>query len=142
MTPFSSRRDYERFVYTLQERYPSITRSTLVVVQRGRLYAELRGELSFEEERRLVVYERLSWDAGPLTIEGYSYEAWRGGEKVYWYDSQPHPDDPTLASSHPHHKHVPPDIKHHRIPAPDLAFSEPNLSVLIQEIERGLWARA
>lgn len=142
MTPFSSLRDYERFVYTLQERYPSITRSTLVVVQRGRLYAELRGELSFEEERRLVVYERLSWDAGPLTIEGYSYEAWRGGEKVYWYDSQPHPDDPTLASSHPHHKHVPPDIKHHRIPAPDLAFSEPNLSVLIQEIERGLWARA
>jgi hypothetical protein len=142
MTPFSSLRDYERFVYTLQERYPSITRSTLVVVQRGRLYAELRGELSFEEERRLVVYERLSWDAGPLTIEGYSYEAWRGGEKVYWYDSQPHPDDPTLASTHPHHKHVPPDIKHHRIPAPDLAFSEPNLSVLIQEIERGLWARA
>lgn len=142
MTPFSSLRDYERFVYTLQERYPSITRSTLVVVQRGRLYAELRGELSFEEERRLVVYERLSWDAGPLTIEGYSYEAWRGGEKVYWYASQPHPDDPTLASSHPHHKHVPPDIKHHRIPAPDLAFSEPNLSVLIQEIERGLWARA
>ena len=111
-------------------------------MQRGRLYAGLRGELSFEEEHRLVVYERLSWDAGPLTIEGYSYEAWRGGEKVYWYDSQPHPDDPTLASSHPHHKHVPPDIKHHRIPAPDLAFSEPNLSVLIQEIERGLWARA
>lgn len=142
MTPFSSLRDYERFVYSLQERYPSITRSTLVVVQRGRLYAELRGELSFEDEHRLVVYERLSWDAGPLTPEGYSYEAWHGGEKLYWYDSQPHPDDPRLASSHPHHKHVPPDIKHHRIPAPDLAFSEPNLSFLIRELERGLSASA
>lgn len=108
------------------------------MVQRGRLYAELRGELSFEDEDRLVVYERLSWDEGPLTLEGYSYEVWHGGDKLYWYDSQPHPNDPTLASSHPHHKHIPPDIKHHRIPAPDLAFSEPNLSFLIRELESGL----
>jgi len=142
MTPFSSLRDYERFVYTLQQRFPSIIRSTLVVIQRGRLYAEVRGELAFADEHRLTVYERLTWDAGPLAIEGYSYEAWRGGEKLYWYDSQPHPDDPTLASSHPHHKHVPPDIKHHRIPAPDLAFAEPNLSFLIREIERRLSAPA
>jgi hypothetical protein len=108
MTPFSSLRDYERFVYTLQERFPSITRSTLIVVQRGRLHAELRRALALEGEHRLVVYKRLSWDTGPLTIEGYSYEARRGGERLYWYDSQPHPDDPTLASSHPHHKHAPP----------------------------------
>ncbi len=135
MTPFSSLRDYERFVYTLQQRFPSIIRSTLVVIQRGRLYAEVRGELAFADEHRLTVYERLTWDAGPLTIEGYSYEAWRGGEKLYWYDSQPHPQDPALASSHPHHKHVPPNIKHHRIPAPDLSFTKPNLPFLIRELE-------
>ena len=36
----------------------------------------------------------------------------------------------------PHHKHVPPDIKHHRVPAPDLSFTRPNLPFLIKEIER------
>lgn len=138
MNPFSSLREYERFVYTLQQRFPSITRSTLVVAQRGRLFAELGGELMFADGYRLDVYERLSWETGALTIEGYSYEVWRGGEKLYWYDSQPHPHDPALASSHPHHKHILPDIKRHRIPAPDLSFTEPNLSFLIHEIESEL----
>jgi hypothetical protein len=135
MNPFQSLRDYERFVYTLQQQFPHVLRSTLVVAQRGRLFAELMGEITFGGGHRLVVYERLSWDTGPLIIEGYSYEAWRGSEKLYWYDSQPHPTDPTLASSHPHHKHVPPDIKHHRIPAPGLSFTTPNLLFLIREIE-------
>jgi len=40
-----------------------------------------------------------------------------------------------VASSFPHHKHVPPDIKHHRVPAPEMSFAQPNLVVLIQEIE-------
>jgi hypothetical protein len=47
-----------------------------------------------------------------------------------------HPNDPSLANTHPHHKHVPPDMKHHRIPAPDLSFIRPNLPFLIEEIER------
>jgi hypothetical protein len=41
-----------------------------------------------------------------------------------------------LASAHPHHKHVPPDIKRHRISAPGLSFIRPNLPFLIEEIER------
>jgi hypothetical protein len=45
-------------------------------------------------------------------------------------------NDPTLAATHPHHKHVPPDIKHNRIPAPGLSFTLPNLPVLIDEIEQ------
>lgn len=53
-------------------------------------------------------------------------------------ESQPHPDDEGLASTHPHHKHVSPDIKHNRIPAPGLSFSGPNLPFLIEEIERSL----
>ena len=48
------------------------------------------------------------------------------------------PDPLASASVHtnPHHKHVPPDIKHHRIPAPDLSFTRPNLPFLIEEIVR------
>jgi hypothetical protein len=138
MTPFQSLREYEIFVYTLPQQFPSILHSTLIVIRRGRLLAELTGELAFAGGYRLAVYERFTWDAGPLTIEGYSYEVWRGSERLYWYDSQPHPAEPTLASTDPHHKHVPPDIKHNRIPAPGLGFVVPNLPFLIHEIETSL----
>jgi hypothetical protein len=37
-----------------------------------------------------------------------------------------------------HTRHIPPDIKHHRGPAPEISFTRPNLSFLIQEIERML----
>ncbi len=40
--------------------------------------------------------------------------------------------------THPHHKHIPPDIKHNRVPAPGLSFTQPNLPFLIEEIEREL----
>jgi len=135
MSLFQSLREYELFVYSLADRFPRILRSTLVVVQRGHYFAELTGEVLFPDGYRLNVYERLSWDVGPLTIEGYSYEVWRGSEELYWYDSQPHPNDATLASTDPHHKHTPPEIKHHRIPAPGLSFTEPNLPFLIRELE-------
>jgi hypothetical protein len=49
--------------------------------------------------------------------------------------TQPHPNDPSLASTDPHHKHVPPNIKRNRIPAPQMSFTQPNLPALIQEIE-------
>lgn len=65
----------------------------------------------------------------------YGYIAHAGNELQYWYDSQEHPDNPFLASTHPHHKHVPPDIKHNRIPALHLSFRISNLPFLIQEIE-------
>jgi hypothetical protein len=135
MNPFQSLREYELFVYALPQQFPRIVRSTLVVAQRGRFYAEVNGEIAFPAAYRLNVYERLTWDTGSLVIEGYSYELWRGDQELYWYDSQPHPNDPALASTDPHHKHLPPDIKHHRIPAPGLSFDSPNLIFLIREIE-------
>ena len=138
MNPFQSLREYETFVYTLQQQFPQILHSTLVVARRGRLFAKVTGEMAFSGGHRLVVYERLTWDAGPVVVEGYSYEVWCGSEQLYWYDSQPHPGDPTLASTDPHHKHVPPDIKCHRIPAPGLSFASPNLSFLVHEIETAL----
>jgi hypothetical protein len=63
------------------------------------------------------------------------YEVYRGDERLYWYDSQPHPEEESLQSTHPHHKHIPPDIKHHRIPVSYMSFSQPNLPALISEIE-------
>lgn len=69
-------------------------------------------------------------------IRNYSYEIYVEGQKVAWYDPFEHPHIPELASTHPHHKHIPPDIKHNRIPAPGLSFDRPNLPFLIEEIER------
>lgn len=60
---------------------------------------------------------------------------YQGEERLYWYDDFPHPNDPTLASTFPHHKHVPPDIKRNRVPAREMSFIHPNLPVIIQEIE-------
>ncbi len=71
----------------------------------------------------------------PAIIDWYGYKVWQGGEKLYWYDSQPHPNNPTLQSTHPYHKHIPPDIKCNRTPAPEMSFTQPNLPVLIREIE-------
>jgi len=136
MSPFRSLRDYETFVYTLPQQFPHIVSSTLTVIRRGKYLAEVMGELFLPAEIRLSVYEHLTWDTGTIVIEGYSYEVWRGGEKLYWYDSQPHPDDVILAATDPHHKHIPPDIKHHRVAAPGLSLMQPNLPFLIEEIKR------
>ncbi|HFD40665.1 MAG TPA: hypothetical protein ENJ31_12550 [Anaerolineae bacterium] len=133
MNPLQSLAEYERFIYTLQQRFPTILRSTLVVIRRSDLAARLHGELEIGPYR-LVVREKLLFLTRPGRITSYGYEIWRGDEKVYWYDSQPHPNDPALAATDPHHKHIPPDIKHHRIPAPELSFTRPNLPFLIREI--------
>jgi hypothetical protein len=51
MSPFESLREYERFIYTLQKQFPRVVRSTLVVAQRGRFFAELKGEVTFLNPR-------------------------------------------------------------------------------------------
>jgi hypothetical protein len=135
VNPFQSLRDYEEFIYTLKQLYPTIQRSTLVVVPRGKRVAVLRGELTFVHGFRITIQERLSFDFGAVVIEFYGYELWHNTDKIAWYDAQPHPHDPDLTSTHPHHKHILPDIKHNRIPAPEMSFTRPNLPVLIQEIE-------
>ena len=134
--PLRTPEDYELFLYTLTEEFLSVQRSTVTFVQRGSSLARVAGELYFSHGVRLVVRERVLYHRLPMVIDWYGYEVWRGEEKLYWYDSQPHPDDLSLQTTHPHHKHVPPDIKHHRIPAPEMSFSHPNLPVLIQEIEK------
>lgn len=133
--PLRTEADYELFLYTLAEQFDSIQRSTLVFVRRGASLGRVAGELYFTHAFRIVVRERILFHRLPVVIDWYGYEVWRGDEKLYWYDSQPHPDEPSLQSTHPHHKHVPPDIKHNRIPAPGMSFTEPNLPQLIAEVE-------
>lgn len=136
MNHFRSLRDYERFIYTIRQAFPVIKMSTLVVARRGAGMVIMHGELIFDSRLRLVAWERITLEDESLHIETYGYEAWRNDEQIYWYDSQPHPNNPDLALNHPHHKHVPPDIKHNRIPAPELSFTRPNLPFLIAEIEQ------
>ncbi|HHB91099.1 MAG TPA: hypothetical protein ENK60_07295 [Anaerolineae bacterium] len=136
MNPLARPEDYELFLYTLTERYPSIQRSTVIFVRRGATLARVSGELVFDHGFRLVIRERLVFHRLPGVIDWYGYEIWRGNEKLCWYDPQPHPDDPHLQATHPHHKHIRPNIKHNRIPAPEMSFHRPNIPFLIEEIEQ------
>jgi len=135
MNPLRTTEDYELFLYTLTEKFPSVRHSTMTFVRRGASLARVTGELLFDQEIRLVVRERILYDRLPCVIDWYGYEVWKGKEKLYWYDSQPHPNDQSLQNTHPHHKHIPPDIKHHRISAPEMSFIRPNLAALIWEID-------
>ena len=127
---------YSHFIYTLTDHYPTIRHSTLVLAPLGSSIASLQGEIHFAQDITLRVVEELDFLA--QRIDYYSYSVSRQGERLYWYDPQPHPHIPSLQSTHPHHKHVPPDIKHNRIPAPEISFTEPNLPFLIGEIEQTL----
>ena len=133
--PFRTCEDYELFLYTLTKSFPTIQSSTIRLIRLGTSLARVAGELQFAQKFRLVVRERLLYHRLPISLDWYGYEVWQGEEKLYWYDSQPHPNDLILQSTHPHHKHIPPDIKHHRIPAPEISFIQPNLPTLIREIE-------
>lgn len=131
---FSSLETYENWIYALSDIYSSVESSSVVLIRRGHYIAVIRGEVHFQNGIYLRVYEELI--ALPsIEITGYGYEVWQGDNKLYWYDPQPHPNDPTLASTHPHHKHVHPNIKQNRIPAPNMSFECPNLPALIEEIE-------
>jgi hypothetical protein len=135
MNPFQSLHNYEEFIYTLKQKFPSVQVSNVVLVRRGKRMATLQGEILFAEGYRINLRERLTFDEELVVLEDYSYELWCKGEKIAWYDAQPHPNDQSLASTHPHHKNVPPDIKHNRIPAPQMSFNQPNVTNLIGEIE-------
>ena len=134
----TSLQSYSYFIYTLSEHYSSIQNSTLIVIPLGATMASARGVIQFDKGVSLRVVEEIDFQT--QQIEYYSYTVEQNGERLYWYDPQPHPDNPNLASTHPHHKHVPPDIKHNRIPAPGLSFKQPNLPFLIDEIEQTLLA--
>ena len=117
----------------LPAQFSVIQASTLTVYTIGPFAAEVEGQLHFVEGYLLDVWELI--DFSTRTIRSYSYAVDRDGDRMWWYDSQSHPNDPTLASTDPHHKHVHPEIKHHRIPTPEISFNQPNLPFIIREIE-------
>ncbi|MBI5300598.1 MAG: hypothetical protein HY868_00560 [Chloroflexi bacterium] len=133
MTPFNLQ-TYSELVYALPERYACIQHSTLVLATIGPTLAKLEGQITFADDIVLDVWELIDWDAE--RILNYSYEIYRAGEKIIWYDPFEHPQHPELAATFPHHKHILPDIKHHRVIAPGIHFDQPNLPYLIEEIER------
>ena len=124
---------YGHFVVAVVER-PSIHRSTLTVWSTSPFTGTVEGEIFFAGGYRLRMREELDFEAALITA--YGYEVYLGVDKLYWYDDFPHPNDPVLASTYPHHKHVPPDIKHNRIPAPGIYFEQANLLFLIAEVEK------
>lgn len=131
---FGSIEDYESFIYSLSD-IIIVQSSTVTIIRTGASIARVVGEILFAENFRLVIRERVYYDREPLLIDEYGYEVWKGQEKLYWYDPQPHPHIANLKKNHPHHKHIPPDIKHNRVPAPEMSFTQPNLPALIREIE-------
>lgn len=111
----------------------NVSSSTLTVWSDSPYTGIAEGEIHFTNGLRLRMREEVDFDEG--IIISYGYEVYRGEERLYWYDDFPHPNDVSLASTIPHHKHIPPDIKHHRVPAPNISFEKPNLPELIREIE-------
>jgi hypothetical protein len=136
MTLLLSRPEYERWLYAIPETYPSVRSSTVRFFTTSSTTSVVAGTVFFRSGHELRVSELVDHAAGEIL--DYGYEVCLGEEKLYWYDPQPHPTDSSLTSTYPHHKHVPPDIKHNRIPAPELSFVRPNLPLLIEEIARGL----
>jgi hypothetical protein len=130
--PLSSINAYSRFIANLLDR-PGVQYSTLTAWSDSPYTGIAEGDVLFTNGLRLRVREDL--DFGDRIIMSYGYEVYRGSDRLYWYDDFPHPNDPELSSSYPHHKHIPPDIKHNRIPAPEISFTRCNLPVLIKEIE-------
>jgi hypothetical protein len=131
--PLKSLNDYSSFVVAWLDR-PAVLHSTVIVWSTSPYTGVAEGEVFFILDVRLRIRQELDFDAGLITA--YGYELYRHGELLWRYDDFPHPQDRTLASTFPHHKHVPPDIKHHRVPAAGISFSHPNLPLLVEEIER------
>ena len=130
--PIPTRAQYELLVYGLSQDYPDqIRASTLRLFGKSAMVAKVEGEVEFINGLILRVQEYL--DFRNARILDYSYTIYRGAEKIRWYDPQPHPDNPNLASTFPHHRHEPPAIKDNRQPAPGISFTAPNLSTLISD---------
>ena len=132
MLEFDSITEYEYLIYNLKNEFSQIKYSTLVLKRYSAFVAEVSGIIFFEKNLRLNVKELI--DFRKKQIRAYSYEVYEGSEQQYWYDCQPHPDDPSLKQTFPHHKHIQPNIRHNRAPSPNIHFDQPNLSFIIKEI--------
>ena len=75
--------DYELYLYTIKEKFPSILHSTLTFLRRGSSLARVAGEIHFDKQIRLVVWERIIFDRLPAIIDWYGYEVWQEDKKLF-----------------------------------------------------------
>lgn len=130
--PLDDLASYSAFIYALRERHPFVTSSTLALAPIGATLARLEGRIECQGGIHLEVWELV--DFAVRRIRTYSYEVYREGEKVCWYDAWEHPEIPALAATFPHHKHVPPNLRDNRVPAPGISFESPNLDVVLVDV--------
>jgi hypothetical protein len=100
----------------------------------GASLAKLEGRVECEGGISLEVWELI--DFSTKRIRSYSYEVYRASEKICWYDSWEHPEIPALASTFPHHRHLPPNLRDNRLPAPGISFEAPNIDVVVEDVRR------
>jgi len=130
--PLKSLDNYSRFISEILDR-DDVEKTTITVWSNSPYSGTAEGEVFFKDGIRLRMREELDFDAGLIT--SYGYEVYKNETRLYWYDDFPHPNDISLASTFPHHKHIPPNIKRNRIPAPNIDFNHPNLPFILQEID-------
>jgi hypothetical protein len=100
----------------------------------GATLAKLEGRNECQGQIHIQVWELVDFTSH--RIRTYSYEVYRDGAKVCWYDAWEHPEIPALASTFPHHKHLPPDLRNNRVPAPGIPFDAPNLDVVMKNVRQ------
>ena len=78
-----SREEYEHFIYSLPDRYPVISFSTLVLKTLGATVGKVEEEIHFPNQIRLKVFELV--DFAKNRIVSYTYQVYRAKECLYWY---------------------------------------------------------
>ena len=137
--PLDDLESYSAFVYAVADRHAFVTGSTLTLAPIGATLAKLEGRIECQGGIHLEVWELI--DFATRRIRTYSYEVYREGEKVCWYDPWEHPEIAALAPTFPHHKHVPPNLREHRVPALGISFQSPNLDVVLEDVRRDSFQR-
>ncbi len=132
--PLDDIASYSALVYGLAQRHLFVINSTLALAPIGATLAKLEGRIECMDHIHLEVWELIDFAA--KRIRSYSYEVYRNDEKICWYDSWAHPEIPGLASTFPHHKHLPPNLRENRVPAPGVSFDSPNLDVVLEDVRQ------
>jgi len=99
----------------LDARHPFVTSSRLALVPIGATLAKLEGRIECRGGIHLEVWELIDFAA--KRIRTYSYEVYRGDEKICWYDSWEYPESRRWPPPFPHHKHIQPNLRDNRVPA-------------------------
>lgn len=132
--PLDDLASYSAFVYALRERHSFVSGSTLTLAPIGATLAKLEGRIECQGGIHLEVFELIDFAA--RRIRTYSYEMYRNGEQVCWYDAWEHPEIPELKATFPHHKHVLPNLRNNRVSAPGISFESPNVDVVLEGVRR------